>query len=64
LRRLSGDLGAGTVDVFTSNRTGGRAWSELSAQLGQARFFLKMPLVLPAIVVAVLVLAAGLNVRG
>ena len=29
----------GTVDVTRSNRTGGRAWSALSAQLGQARFF-------------------------
>ena len=32
-------LRAGTVDVIPANRTGGRAWSALSARRDQARFF-------------------------
>jgi hypothetical protein len=56
------ELADGTVGEFDANRTGGRAWSALSAQRDQARFFIEMPFVIPAIVVAVLVLTAGLRV--
>jgi hypothetical protein len=73
LRPVFRGLSAGTVDEISIHRTGGRAWSALSARRDQARFFCfslrvfsadtpKNMFALAAIVVSVTVLAVSFQV--